>query len=185
MSWTKEELAAMAAADAEIEAGFSLTREEIESSRQRDRAAKIEALPYGKARSGRVWYEANRAKESARSRAWYLANREKVIAKHKAYNASHKAETAAYKRAWYEANRAERIAKCRAYHDTLRAAGPTEGMLTIRAARKRLGLSQAAFGALFGVGGSTVSRWETLKAPEYWRDIVRRAEETLCANGST
>lgn len=62
--FTPEDLSAMAAADAEIEADFCLTQEEIEQSRARDRRAAFEALPFEKkvAAQQKAWYEANRRK---------------------------------------------------------------------------------------------------------------------------
>lgn len=44
MAFTKEELEAMAAADAEIETSFSQTQEEIERSRDLDKAVKWERM---------------------------------------------------------------------------------------------------------------------------------------------
>ena len=86
--FTPEELSAMAAADAEIEADFCLTQEEIEQSRARDRRAAFEALPFEKkkrAAQQKAWYEANREKVAAQQKAYREANREKYNAYHRAY----------------------------------------------------------------------------------------------------
>ena len=48
MPFTPEELAEMAAADAEIEASFRLEQEDLERARKLDREAHFEALPYEK-----------------------------------------------------------------------------------------------------------------------------------------
>jgi DNA-binding transcriptional regulator YiaG len=47
-----------------------------------------------------------------------------------------------------------------------------ESKRAIQDARKRLGLTQRQFGALFGVKQCTVSFWENISAPENWREIV-------------
>lgn len=67
-----EELADMAAADAEIEATFCLTNEDIIRSREADKAAMLDRLPPEK------------KKKSAYSRAYYQSNREKIAAKQRA-----------------------------------------------------------------------------------------------------
>ena len=61
MPFTPEELAEMAAADAEIEASFRLEQEDLERARKLDR-------------------EANREKVAAQQKAYYEANREKYNA---------------------------------------------------------------------------------------------------------
>ena len=66
MSFTPEELAEMAAADAEIEASFRLEPDDLIRSARFDRLAHFEALPPEK------------RKVAAQKKAWYEANREKV-----------------------------------------------------------------------------------------------------------
>ena len=88
MPFTKEELAAMAAADAEIEANFRLTNQDLRRSRELDRLAHIDALDPEKrkvAASKKAWYEANREKVAASQKAYREANREKYNAYHRAY----------------------------------------------------------------------------------------------------
>ncbi len=50
----------------------------------------------------------------------------------------------------------------------------------VKAARKKLGESQAVFGARFGVDQSTVHRWEKLGVPEI--GTARMAIESLLAS---
>ena len=86
--FTPEELAEMAAADAEIDTEFRLTQEDLERSRELDREAKFRALPMEKqkvAAQQKAYREANREKVAAQQKAYYEANREKVAAQQKAY----------------------------------------------------------------------------------------------------
>lgn len=80
MGWTSEELAEMAAADAEIEATFRLLPEDLERAREQDRLARFEALPPERrklAAQQKAYREANREKVAAYQKAYYEANREK------------------------------------------------------------------------------------------------------------
>ena len=104
-----EELAEMAAADAEIEAEFRLTQEDLDRSRELDREAKFRALPMEKqklAAQRKAYYEANREKLAAQRKAYYEANREKLAAQRKAY---------------YEANREQLRERARNYMREYRA----------------------------------------------------------------
>ena len=79
--FTPEELAEMAAADAEIEAEFRLTQEDLDRSRELDREAKFRALPMEKqkvAAQQKAYYEANREKVAEYQKAYYEANREQL-----------------------------------------------------------------------------------------------------------
>lgn len=79
--FTPEELAEMAAADAEIEAEFRLTQEDLDRSRELDREARFRALPMEKqkvAAQQKAYYEANREKVAAQRKAYYEANREQL-----------------------------------------------------------------------------------------------------------
>ena len=94
--FTIEELAAMRAADAEIDTSFRLTQADIELSRKLDRAALIDRMPNKIRRAAaqqKAWYEANREREAARKKAWYEANREKIAAQQKAYREARKKES--------------------------------------------------------------------------------------------
>ena len=107
--FTPEELAEMEAADAEIEAEFRLTQEDLDRSRELDREAKFRALPMEKqkvAAQRKAYREANREKVAAQQKAYYEANREKVATQRKAY---------------YEANREQLRKRARNYMREYRA----------------------------------------------------------------
>lgn len=109
MPFTPEELAAMARADAEIEAEFFLTNEEAAASTARDREARYlakdkhgqavaeyhrryrEANKEALAEYQRRYYEANKEAVAERKRRYYEANKEKW----KQYAAAKKAKKAA------------------------------------------------------------------------------------------
>lgn len=83
MLFTPEELAEMAAADAEIEASFHLEQEDLDRSRELDRLAHFDGLEPDKQRVAarqKAWYEANKDKVAARQKAYREANREKYNA---------------------------------------------------------------------------------------------------------
>ena len=108
--FTQEELAEMAAADAEIEAEFRLTEDDLERSKAFDRFAKFDALPSSKqkvAAQQRAWYEANREKVAAQQRAYREANREKVAAQKRAYREANREKYNAYMREYYKKRRAK------------------------------------------------------------------------------
>ena len=129
--FTPEELAELAAADAEIDASFRLTNEDIKRSREADKAAMFDRLPPEKkkiaakqrayreanreeiAAKARAYYEANREEIAAKQRAYYEKNREKKLAYQRAYDAAHREEIAARQLAYREANRDENIRKAR------------------------------------------------------------------------
>ena len=76
--FTIEELAAMRAADAEIDTSFRLTQEDIELSRKLDRAALIDRMPNKIRRVAaqqKAYREANREKVAAQQKAWYEARK--------------------------------------------------------------------------------------------------------------
>ena len=101
--FTPEELAEMAAADAEIEAEFRLTQEDLDRSRELDREAKFRALPMEK------------QKVAAQRKAYREANREKVAAQQKAYREANREKVAEYQKAYYEANREQLRKRARNY----------------------------------------------------------------------
>ena len=79
--FTPEELAEIAAADAEIEAKFRLTQEDLDRSRELDREARFRALPMEKqkvAAQQKAYREANREKVAEYQKAYYEANREQL-----------------------------------------------------------------------------------------------------------
>ena len=78
--FTPEELAEMAAADAEIEAEFRLTQEDLDRSRELDREAKFRALPMEKqkvAAQRKAYREANREQLRKRARNYMREYRTK------------------------------------------------------------------------------------------------------------
>ena len=82
-TFTAEELAEIAVADAEIEAEFRLTPEDLEQSSELDREAKFSSLPSEKrkvAEYKKAYYEANREKVAEYQKAYREANREKLRA---------------------------------------------------------------------------------------------------------
>ena len=92
LRFTPEELAEMAAADAEIDAA-PLAQEDYLLSAELDRDARRQRLD-------------NKQREiAAHQRAYYEANREEIAAKKRAYREANREEIAAKKRAYYEANR--------------------------------------------------------------------------------
>lgn len=93
--FTPEELAEMAAADAEIDAEFRLTQDDFDRSKEFDRFAKFDALPSSK------------QKVAAQQRAWYEANREKVAAQQRAYREANREKYNAYMREYYKKRRAK------------------------------------------------------------------------------
>ena len=96
MSFTPEELAEMAEADAEIEASFRLEPDDLIRSARFDRLARFEALPPEK------------RKASAQQKAWYEANREKVAAQKKAYREANREKYNAYMREYMRKRREEK-----------------------------------------------------------------------------
>ena len=81
MSFTAAELAEMALADAEIEAEFALTMDDLSLSRMLDRRANLERMDPGLrklAEYHRAYREANKDKLAERQRAYYEANKDKL-----------------------------------------------------------------------------------------------------------
>ena len=135
--FTPEELAEMAAADAEIEESFRLTNEDLAFSRELDREAELAAMTSEKRKRAeyqKAYREANRDKVAAQQKAYYEANRDKVAAQRKAYR---------------EANRKEN-----------QLIGSE-----IKAVRKAFGYTQQYIAELLGVTKSAVSLWEKGAVP--------------------
>ena len=101
IGFTPEELAEIAAADAEIEASFRLEQADLDRSRKLDRLARFEALD-GKqqkvAAQRKAYREANKDKVAAQQKAWYEANKDKVAAQQKAYREANRDKYNAYMR---------------------------------------------------------------------------------------
>ena len=95
MSFTPEELAEMARADAEIEREFILTAEEAAESRALDR----DALMARKDKQAKAVAEYQRR--------YYEANKEAVAEYQRRYREANKEAVAEYQRRYYEANKAK------------------------------------------------------------------------------
>ena len=160
MGFTPAELAEMARADAEIEATFRLTNEDVILGRLLDRHAildnmdnKHKRLAEGKRR----YREANRDKIAEGQRRYREANREKVAEAQRRYREANRDKIAEGKRRYYEANR-DKIA---------------EGKRELRDYRLSLGLSQKSFAALLGVSQPSICYWETISPPKDWKEIIK------------
>ena len=108
MGWTSEELAEMAAADAEIEASFRLLPEDMERAREQDRLARFEDLLPARRKVAayqKAYYEANREKLAAYQKAYYEANREKLAAQQKAYREANREKYNKYMREYMRKRR--------------------------------------------------------------------------------
>ena len=108
MPFSPEELAEMAAADAEIEKNFRLTQEDIDRSRAMDREAHFESLSFEKrklAAQQKAYREANREKVAAQQKAYREANREKVAAQQKAYREANREKYNLYMREYMRKRR--------------------------------------------------------------------------------
>ena len=103
MGFTAAELAEMARADAEIEATFRLTNEDIALGRQIDRDAVLEGM------------DARARKRAERQRQYYEPNLEKVAERQRRYYEAHKDEVAEYQRQYREANREKMCIRDRAF----------------------------------------------------------------------
>ena len=110
MSFTPEELAEMARADAEIEREFILTAEEAAESRELDRSAKMarkDKQAKALAERQRRYYEANKEALAEYQRRYYEANKEAVAEYQRRYREANKEALAERKRRYYEANKAK------------------------------------------------------------------------------
>ena len=110
MGFTAAELAEMARADAEIEATFRLTNEDLALGRQIDRDAVLECMDARarkRAEYQRQYREANREKVAEYQRQYYEANREKVAEYQRQYYEAHKDKRAEYQRRYYETHKDE------------------------------------------------------------------------------
>lgn len=89
MAFTPEELAEMAAADAEIEAEFCMTQEEIDDSRERDYFFRVDSME-NKQLGQRRYHEANKDKIAEYQRLYREAHRDKRIECQRRYREAHK-----------------------------------------------------------------------------------------------
>ena len=85
--FTAEELEAMRLADEEIEREFSLTNEELEASRKRDRESILDQKDFAAqklAAQKKAYREANKYKVLEYQTAYYEANKDRIAAQRKA-----------------------------------------------------------------------------------------------------
>ena len=105
--FTPEELAKMAAFDAEVDA-MPLTAEEIKESRERDRDAKnarLSARDYRAAKYKRDYYERNKDAIAKYKRDYYERNKDAIAKYKRDYCERNKDAIAEYKRDYYERNK--------------------------------------------------------------------------------
>ena len=165
---SEEDLAAIREADAEIEAGFRLTPENIALSRYLDRVAAMEKLDNRERRIAeynRAYREANRERIAESKRAYREANRERIEEHQRAYREANRERIAEYNRAYREANR-ERIAEYnRAYYEANRERITESQRAAIVDFRRSYGLTQRDFAKSIGVSTALVSNWECGRSP--------------------
>ena len=104
MPFTPEELAEIAAADAEIDATFHLEQADIDLSEALDAAA------------------SPKKQRAARKKAYYQANREKILAQKKEYRKANLEAISKYQRSYRDAHREQFNAYMREYMRKKRAA---------------------------------------------------------------
>ena len=105
VKFTAEELAEMAAADAEIEATFELTPQEAYDADRRDRQIQRSNLPPEKAlqvEKERRYRRENREKIRARSAEYRKKNADHRRAIQRAYYQANKDRISAWKKEWYQ-----------------------------------------------------------------------------------
>ena len=118
MGFTAAELAEMARADAEIEATFRLTNEDLALGRQIDREAVLEGMDAQarkRAERQRQYREANREKVAEYQRQYYEAHKDEQAERMRRYYETHKDERAEYQRRYYETHKDEQAEYQRRY----------------------------------------------------------------------
>lgn len=154
MAFTPEELADMAAFDAEIEETFEITSQEVQVSAKLDRVLSSEYDPEEADRKA-AWRRKNKEKIAAQRHTYYLANREKLLARSRAWLQNNKDRHRRTKAAWYRKNLAA-IHKREAEQKKVYA--PYGRM--VAEARKARGWTQADLGKALGISGGTVCNYE-------------------------
>ena len=120
MGFTAAELAEMARADAEIEATFRLTNEDLALGRQIDRDAVLEGMDAQarkRAEYNRRYYEAHKDERAEYQRRYYEAHKDERAEYQRRYREAHKDERAEYNRRYYEAHKDERAEYQRRYYE--------------------------------------------------------------------
>lgn len=123
MPFTPEELAEMAAADAEIEADFDgLSYYEIKASEKLDRESDLDNLPLEKRRKidkYRKYRAVHKEEIKKRRKKHYQDHREEDLAKTKEYYFSNREAIAKRKADWYQKNKERILEKQRVYRKSL------------------------------------------------------------------
>ena len=166
--FTPEELAEMAAFDAEVDA-MPLAAEEIKESRERDRDAKnarLSARDYRAAEYRREYYERNKDARAEYQREYYERNKDAIAEYQRDYRERNKDAIAEYQRDYRERNKdaiaeyqRNRVVKNRNNNDVIRLG---QRLLHIR---KMCGLSQANLARITGLSQSSISTYETGATP--------------------
>lgn len=155
IKWTTEELEAMAAFDAEIDAEDDLTDDEILASEARDRMAAGNNKPK---RSGPgSYYERNREYCKARQRAYTEKHRDEINEKARARRATNLEV--------YRARQRELLKKNREKY--------SGEQKIIREYRKARNMTQKEFGAAIGKSEATIENWERGNSKANWKLIAK------------
>lgn len=155
MKWTAEELAELAAFDAEIDADDELTDEEICAAQARDRMA------VGEKKAGRSgpgsYYERNREYCKARQRTYTQKHRDEINEKARARRAANPEV--------YRARQRELLKRNRALY--------SDAQKSIRAYRQARNMTQKEFGEILGKSGATIENWERGSSKANWKLIAK------------
>ena len=180
MGFTPAELAEMARADAEIESTFCVTNADIALGRLIDREAILDRMDSKQKRiaeAQRRYREAHREEIAEAQRRYREAHREEIAEAQRRYYEAHREEIAEAQRRYREAHREEIAEGKRRYYEAHREE-IAEGKRELRDARIAMGLTQRKAAELLGVDQSTVCRWETIKPPKNWREMIAKMKES-------
>ena len=123
MGISRQELAAMEAADREIEETFRMTQEEFLDASSRDRKAKTEKLDnreQNRTKWRKDYYRKNREKLLEYQREYRKTHKEEKARQNKAYKEAHRESISAWGKAYYQANKEKIDARTRAYNQANR-----------------------------------------------------------------
>ena len=165
--FSPEELAELAAFDAEVDAQPGYDAEEIRAQRRRDTEARWATLNNREraiAEYQRAYQAANREAIAEYKRAYREKNRDAIAEYHRAYREKNRDAIAEYRRAYREANR-DAIAKKQ--RDKYRATTSDQNAekSPLRLWRRAHGLTQKAAALLLGVSPQQVSFYERSCTP--------------------
>ena len=175
--FTPEELAELAAFDAEVESQPGYDPEEVKAQRRRDTEMRWDGLDNKEraaAEKRRAYREANRDSIAEKKRAYREANRDSIAEQKRAYWKDNRDTIAEQQRAYYEANRDKIAERKRAYREANRdtiaeqqrnkyhetTSDQNAETSPLRHWRRINRLSQKAAGLLFGVSQQQISHYE-------------------------